>query len=252
MLSSIFRAPKEMLKHAPVYGVLVALTGIQGVLFLLNGDIFATFTEGNVASLLYTADTLLQARALLLILTSLIFSLYSMGFVSRAMRTSSNTKNSLLASSIAFSVIIIVVGLGLFATLRAVNSLSTSGGFATMISTIFMAVMGLIITLCVIKFSFAPTYVGMGLLPKGALVQSWSATQGKLLSMIILLFAVLFVASLIQAGTSIITDPIQDESILSIILFLGSAVGMFYSGTVLALAAPEPNTAASMRSHQKK
>ena len=121
MLSSIIRAPKEMLKHAPLYGILVALTGIHGVLYLLNADIFSAFAEGNALSIIYSADTLLQARALLLILSSLVFSIYSIGMVSRATRLSTKPKNSLFFSSIAFSLVLISVVLGLFVVMRAVN-----------------------------------------------------------------------------------------------------------------------------------
>lgn len=240
MLASIIRAPAEMLKHAKVYGFLLILTGIHGFLYLLNGDIFTAFTDGSVVGILLSNDVGLQARALGLMFVSLFFSVYSMGVVSRSVRKTLNAgKNSLFFSSIAFSVILVAVALGLFVVMSAVNSLSTSGGIASFLAAIFMGVGGLLVALCVIKFSFTPTFVGMGLLPKDALAQSWHGTRGKILSTIIVLVAVVVVASLIQELFIALTLGIADETLLTIILFLGSTLGMFYSGTVLALAAPE-------------
>jgi hypothetical protein len=240
MLASIIRAPAEMLKHAKVYGFLLILTGIHGFLYLLNADIFTAFTDGSVVGILLSNDTGMQARALGLMFVSLFFSVYSMGVVSRSIKKTFNVgKNSLFISSIAFSVILVATALGLFVVMSAVNSLSTSGGIASLLAAIFIAVGGLVTTLCVIKFSFAPSLVGMGLLPKEALAQSWNGTRGKILSVIIVLVAVVVVASFIQELLGVLTSGIEDETLLTIILFLGSTLGMFYSGTVLALAAPE-------------
>ena len=253
MLTSIIRAPAEMLKHVKVYGLLLILTGLHGVLYLLNADVLGVFTDGSASGILFTNDSFLQLRALGLIVISLTFSVYSMGIVSREMRkTTSEKKNSLFFSSIAFSLILIAVALGLVVVLNAINSLSASGGMASLLSVIFTAIIGLTTALCVIKFSFAPVYVGMGFLPKDALAQSWSATRGKLLSTIILLLAILIVAGFIQGVTGLVAENIADESILAIVFFVGSALGLFYSGTTLALAAPEPGALSVRRGHGKK
>ncbi|MBM3281726.1 MAG: hypothetical protein FJY86_00055 [Candidatus Diapherotrites archaeon] len=240
MLSSIIRAPGQMLKYLPTYGIILALTGIHGVLYLLNGDIYNAFTQGGGDTLLYSTDTLLLARALLLLFGSLFFSLYSMSIVSRRMNVLSTNKNSLLSSCAAFAIVFIAMLLGLFVVLRAVNELSISGGILTLMATVFNAIAGLIIALSILKFSFAPTYLGMGLLPKDALAQSWNATRGKLVHVLVLLFLMLLITTIIQGAGELITQNIEDETILTIILFVFSSIGLFYSGTVLALAAPEP------------
>lgn len=252
MLSAIIRAPGQMLAHARVYGALLALTGIHGVLYLLNADIYSAFLEGNGAALLYSTDVSFQVRGLFLIFASLFFTLYTTGIVSRSLRTNTRPKNSLAITTAAFTIVLLSIVLGLFVILRAVNEFSVSGGIMTLLSSLFLGVAGLIIFLCVIKFSFAPTYVGMGLLPKEALSQSWSLTRGKLLSTIVLLFAILVVATFIQGVAELATQNIEDETLLSIILFVFSALGLFYSGTVLALAAPEPAAAFSPRVRGKK
>lgn len=254
MLASIIRAPGEMLRHARVYGFLVILSGVHGFLYLLNPDIFAALTNGSILDMLFSNDILLQARVAGLVFVSLVFSIYSAGYISKSIRkTESPQKNSLVVSSIALSLVLAAVVLALYVKMGVVNSLSSSGGIAGVIGIIFTAVVGLLILLCVIKFAFAPVYLGWGLLPKDALAQSWRATQGKLFSTIVVLFAILIVTGLIQMILGFLTDPIGDESLIAIIYFLGSSVGLFYSGAVLALAAPEMSSPSStVRGHRKK
>ncbi len=241
-----------MVKYLPTYGWILILTGIHGFLYLLNGDIYTAFTEGNGAALLYSTDPALQVRALFLIFASLFFSLYSVGLVARRVKPlSTSAKNSLAWSCVAFAMVFIAVVLGLFVLLRVVNELSTQGGILTLLSSVFVGVVGLVVLLSVLKFSFAPTYVGMGLLPRDALAQSWNNTRGKLLHVIVLMFFILVITTLIQGVGELVTQTMEDESLLAIILIIFSSIGLFYAGTVLALAAPEPTTASGNARHAR-
>ncbi len=252
MLESIIRAPAVMLKHASAYGLLLILTGVHGVLYLFNEDVLAIFTDGSVGGLLSTNDVALQARALGLLLVSMVVMIYSLATVSRAMTKTRAGNNSLFFSALAFSIVLLSAGAGWYMVASAVNAFASWGGVAGLLSLIFMAVIGLITALCVVKFAFTPTYVGRGLLPKDALVQSWNATRGKLFSTIILLLAVMVVAGIVQGAVEIIFSFVTDETILTVIYFMGAALGLFYSGTVFALAAPEANTISPRRVHGKK
>lgn len=252
MLTSIIRAPATMLKHASAYGLLLILTGVHGVLYVLNEDVLAIFTDGSVAGLLVTNDIGLQARAFGLLVASMVIMIYSLATVSRALQKNPEANHSIFFSSLAFSVVLLAVGTGWYMATSAVSAFASLGGMAGLLSLIFMAVIGLVTALCVVKFSFTPAYVGRGLLPKDALVQSWIATRGKLFSTIILLLAVMIVAGLIQGVVEIIFGFLSDETILTVIYFMSGALGLFYSGTVLALAAPETNALAPRRVHGKK
>ena len=244
-----------MLKHVNVYGILLILTAIHGTTYFLNGDVLLLFTNGNAGALLFSPDIALQARAVGLLLLSLIISLYSLGLVSRTMRgkTSTTPANiSLFFACVAFAILVVAAVLGLYVVLSAVQTLSASGGVATLLSVVFSIILALGISVSMVKFSFAPSYVGMGFLPKEALAQSWHATRGKLLHTIILLFAILLVTGLIQGVIDLLTENMNDDSIIAAISFVGSAVGLFYSGTVLALGAPDAGTISAPRKHGKK
>lgn len=252
MLTSIIRAPAAMVKHASVYGLLLILTGVHGVLYALNEDVLAIFTDGSVAGLLVTNDIILHARAFGLLLASLIIMIYSLATVSRAMTKTPAGNNSLFFSSLAFSVVLLAAGAGWYVLTSAVNAVAALGGIVGLLSLLIMAVVGLITALCVVKFAFTPAYVGRGFLPKDALAQSWNATRGKLLSTIIILLAITIIAGLVQGMVEIVFGFLTDETILTVIYFISGALGIFYSGTVLALAAPETNTLAPRRMHGKK
>ena len=244
-----------MLKHVNVYGILLILTAIHGTAYFLNSDVLVLFTNGSAGALLFSPDIMLQARAFGLLLLSLIISLYSLGIVSRAMRGKTNTSSanpSLFFACIAFAILVVAGVLGLYVVMSAVQTLSSVGGIATLVGVVFSAVLALVIGLSLIKFSFAPTYVGMGYLPKEALAQSWHATRGKLLFTIILLFIILLVTGLIQGIMDLLTENMNDDSIIAVISFVGSAVGLFYSGTVLALGAPDAGTISAARKHGKR
>lgn len=244
-----------MLKHVNVYGILLILTAIHGTAYFLNSDVLLLFTNGSAGALLFSPDVLLQARAFGLLLLSLIISLYSLGLVSRTMRGKTNTSPvsvSLFFACVAFAILVVAAVLGLFVIMSAVQALSSSGGAAALLGVVFSAILALVIGVSLLKFSFAPSYVGMGYLPKEALAQSWHATRGKLLHTIILLFAILVVTGLIQGVMDVVTENMNDDSIIAVISFVGSAVGLFYSGTVLALGAPDAGTISTPRKHGKK
>jgi len=244
-----------MLKHVNVYGILLILTAIHGTAYFLNSDVLLLFTNGSAGALLFSPDIMMQARAIGLLVMSLVISLYSLGLVSRTMRGKTNATNSnpsLFFSSAAFAILVVAAVLGLYVFMSAVQSLAASGGIFTPLSVVLSAILAIAIGISLIKFSFAPTYVGMGFLPKEALAQSWHATRGKLVQTIILLFIILMVTGFIQGMLDLLTENMNDDSIIAVLSFAGSAVGLFYSATVLALSAPEAGNVSTPRKHGKK
>lgn len=244
-----------MLKHVNVYGILLILTAIHGTAYFLNGDVLLLFTNGSAGALLFSPDLMLQTRALGLLVLSVVISLYSLGTVAQTLRGKTNPTSSnasVLFSSGAFAILVVAGVLALYVVLSAIQSLAGSGGIATGLSTALSLILAAGIGIAVVKFSFAPTYVGMGYLPKEALAQSWHATRGKLVHTIILLFIILLVTGFIQGIIDLLTENMNDDSIIAVLSFAGSAVGLFYSATVLALGAPDAGTVSVARRRGKK
>ncbi len=254
MLGSLVKAPGFMLQHVNVYIALLLVTLVHGLLYWANSDLLATFVDGTVGGILWSTDTLLMARAVVLIVLSLALTIFSMALVARSFISENySPKNSLFFSSLAFAIVLFAVMMGTYFLVQGIAGLASIGGIFSWMIGIAIFLIGMVVAIMVIKFSFTPVYMGRGFLPKDALTQSWRATKGKALYVIVLLIVLLVVTGLLQAIALILTEPIQNETYVYVLYLIFSSIGLFYSSSVLGLAAPATGMGTlSVHAHRKK
>lgn len=239
MFEQVIAAPFALLKRPGLYLLALILILIQGVLAIVFGDYLGYFSISLAA--LDFQPTLEFFAGMIIFILSTSIPIYLHATISHSIhepKTRSLVPMGILGSSLILGIVagvigLAVLGIGLFMS----GVIGITGGFVSLIGVILFLILGLILFFAILKFMFAPTFIGKGFPVKDALAESWKITTGKLLQTIGIALLLAVVGIFIGSIPTILPLDLTNEWMNLIVSSLFAALTGSYSAVLLALIA---------------
>ncbi len=245
MFEQVIAAPFALLKRPGLYLLALVLVLIQGILSLVAGDYLGYFSASLAE--LQISLTLDFFAGLLLFIISTSIPLYLHASIASAMSNQKNRSTiplGLIGSSLAMGVLLGVVGLALLGIgLFMSGVIGLTGGFVSLVGIILFVILGLLVFFALVKFMFAPTFLGRGFPIKEAFAESWKITTGKFPQAVLIALLLMIIGIIVGSIPDILPLDLSNEWVDLLVSSLFAALTGSFSAVLLALiASTDTNT----------
>jgi hypothetical protein len=239
MLEQVIAAPFALLKRPGLYLLALVIVLIQGGLSIIAGDYLGYFSV-SIAELQFPLDIPFMVGLLAFVVSTSI-PVYLHASIAAAMNPSKNAPlppMGLIGSSLGMGLLLgmvglVLLGIGLFLS----SVISLTGGFVSLIGVILFLILGLVAFFALIKFMFAPTFLGKGFPIKDALAESWKITTGKFFQALLIALLLMIIGVFVGSIPGILPVDLSNEWVELIVSSLFAALTGGFSAVLLALIA---------------
>jgi hypothetical protein len=255
MLEQVIAAPFALIKRPALYVWALFLVLIQGAILLVFGETLGYFST-TLADFSFPLNIeFLSGGIIFLFSTSIPIYLHA----SLAQRMNKDNRSNtipfgLAGSSFLMGIVMSVVGLcvlgiGLFMS----GVIGLTGGFLSLLGVILFFILGALVFFALVKFMYAPTFLGRGFPIKEAFSESWKITTGKFFPSILVALILLIVGVFLGSIPEVLPIDASNEWINLIISSIFAGLAGSFSGVTLALiAGKDTNTFSNARRHAHK
>lgn len=239
MLEQVIAAPFALLKRPGLYLLAFVIVLVQGILSIVAGDYLGYFSA-SLAALQFSLDGGFLVGLLIFIISTSL-PVYLHASIAAAMNKSKNNPlppMGVVGSSLGMGLLLGVIGLALLGIGLFMSSvISLTGGFVSLIGVILFFILGVLVFVSLVKFMFAPTFLGRGFPIKDALAESWKITTGKFVHALLVALLLMIVGIFVGSIPDILPIDLSNEWVDLLVSSVFAALTGSFSAVLLALIA---------------